>query len=194
MPPPTSVPQSVLGSAHCSQASISHRALAQSLRLAQVLPVAQRGHVPPPQSTSVSAPFVMPSLQVGPDGWFVVGQRPWVSPCCLWPFTADFETVIVFPWWQSVTLPFFPFLFLVLLLPFPFPPFLARVSPAWRVSSPPRPAPASPRSTSRREGRRLKVWVMTSNLGWFIVFSSLLARVVSGGATCSADTSDIVPA
>src|SRR5215204_5620340 len=141
-----SSPHSVL-LAHVWQVPASQRALAQSLRLAQVLPLAQRGHVSPPQSTSVSLPLVRPSVQVGPDGPVApVGQRPSVSPCCLWPFTADLATVIVFPWWQRVT--FLPFLFLLL----PFPPCLARVSPASRVSSPPRAEPASRRRAVRREG------------------------------------------
>ena len=54
---------------HDWQAFPTHSAFAQSFRLLQVLPLAQRGQVPP-QSTSVSLPFFIPSLQVGPDGGF----------------------------------------------------------------------------------------------------------------------------
>ncbi len=37
----------------------------QSVPTLQSLPLAQGGHVPPPQSTSVSVPFLMLSVQVG---------------------------------------------------------------------------------------------------------------------------------
>jgi hypothetical protein len=43
-----------------------HRALAQSSRSPQCLPLAQRGQLPP-QSTSPSVPFWLPSLHVGGD-------------------------------------------------------------------------------------------------------------------------------
>ena len=39
--------------------------LEQSVPTAQTLPVAHAGQVPPPQSTSVSAPFFAPSVHVG---------------------------------------------------------------------------------------------------------------------------------
>ena len=45
-----------------------HLAVAQSLWLAQVSPTLQRRGQLPPQSTSVSLPFLMPSLQLGPGG------------------------------------------------------------------------------------------------------------------------------
>jgi hypothetical protein len=40
-------------------------ALMQSLPTLHALPFAQDGHIPPPQSMSVSAPFVAPSAHVG---------------------------------------------------------------------------------------------------------------------------------
>jgi hypothetical protein len=39
--------------------------LAQSVAARQPRPSAQRGQVPPPQSTSVSAPFLTPSMHEG---------------------------------------------------------------------------------------------------------------------------------
>ena len=74
MLPSVSVPQSAAATQTAHLVS-TQRPLAQSLRLAQVLLMAQRGHVPPPQSTSVSAPFLTPSVQVGPDGVVAVATQ-----------------------------------------------------------------------------------------------------------------------
>src|SRR4051794_14356102 len=57
--PSLSRPQSVLFT-HTPQALPVQTALAQSLRVEHTLPTAQRMHVPPPQSTSVSLPSLTP--------------------------------------------------------------------------------------------------------------------------------------
>src|SRR3954447_4627909 len=53
--------------AHPSHVPSGHEALTQSLREVHALPVAQRGQLPP-QSISLSSPFLMPSLQLGAGG------------------------------------------------------------------------------------------------------------------------------
>src|SRR5687768_1169820 len=68
-------------------------------------------------------------------------------------------------WDFFLRLRFLPFLCLVL---------TATASDSRRAPRP-RPALVNPRSTSRREGRRLKVRVTTSKLGWFMVFSSFFS-------------------
>jgi hypothetical protein len=51
---------------HCAQTfAMQGDARAQSLMTRQALPAVQAGHVPPPQSTSVSVPFLNPSLHEG---------------------------------------------------------------------------------------------------------------------------------
>jgi hypothetical protein len=52
------------GAAH-SLAGVGQTWLSQSFATAQALPVSQAGQAVPPQSTSVSAPFLMPSVQLG---------------------------------------------------------------------------------------------------------------------------------
>lgn len=64
MPPPVSVPQSVIGFTHVWQVPLTQRALVQSFRVVHALPMPHRGHVPP-QSTSLSLPFLVPSPQLG---------------------------------------------------------------------------------------------------------------------------------
>src|SRR5262245_58389962 len=44
---------------------VQRRPLTQSWLLRHLLPLVQRGQILPPQSTSVSSPFLTPSLQVG---------------------------------------------------------------------------------------------------------------------------------
>jgi hypothetical protein len=62
--PLVSAPQLEGVELHAVHVPLMHKAPAQSLRLTQVFPSAQRGQAPP-QSTSVSLPFLIPSLQVG---------------------------------------------------------------------------------------------------------------------------------
>src|SRR5687768_11772192 len=100
------------------------------------------------------APSLKSESVFGPGHWYVEidpggagadGQAPAVSPCFLWPFTADLATVIVCPLWQSVTLSF-----LCLPLPLPRPPFLASVLPVPSVGRPVKAEPASRRRALRR--------------------------------------------
>jgi hypothetical protein len=86
----TQVPlQGVFPAAQGEQTRSTQFPLVQSRPVMQALPSPQEGQVPPPQSVSDSAPFFMPSLQVGMHcpprhGWSatqVVAQSPqcWVS-------------------------------------------------------------------------------------------------------------------
>jgi hypothetical protein len=59
---------------------VTHVWLWQSEPPAQFLPLMQGGHVPPPQSTSVSDPFLTPSEQVG---W--TQTPPAQAPVQHWP-------------------------------------------------------------------------------------------------------------
>jgi hypothetical protein len=63
---------------HCVQTFATHGAtLAQSVETRQVLPAMQEPHAPPPQSTSVSVPFLNPSLHEGVAQRCVTGlQNP----------------------------------------------------------------------------------------------------------------------
>src|SRR4051794_2504976 len=57
-----------------------HTALAQSPLTTQTLPAAQPGHTPPPQSTSVSRPFFVMSVQLGPAQTFPTQELLTQSP------------------------------------------------------------------------------------------------------------------
>ena len=76
--PVAPVPQSGLP-AHAPHIWPLHNAVAQSFRLEQVLPRAQRGHVPP-QSTSLSVPSLTPFWQ---DGAGAMAWVAWVALCLL---------------------------------------------------------------------------------------------------------------
>src|SRR5262245_29830462 len=58
----------VSGPTHTLQTLFSQRDVLQSAALEQRLPRAQRSHVGPPQSTSLSPPLMSPSLQVASGG------------------------------------------------------------------------------------------------------------------------------
>ena len=68
-------------------------ALAQSLRLRHPLPTAQGGQSGPPQSTSVSRPFLTPSLHVGDRGVRGVALRVQVP---LWQVPSEHSVPFAF--------------------------------------------------------------------------------------------------
>jgi hypothetical protein len=63
-PGPHCVPALVIDASHAVQTLLRQKAVVQSARLLHLLPVVQRGQSGPPQSTSLSLPFLTPSLQV----------------------------------------------------------------------------------------------------------------------------------
>ncbi len=76
--PSVSVPQSSRGMVvHTRHLPTVHKAEAQSWRLAQVCPIAQREQ-DPPQSMSVSVPFLTPSVQETPQMRGVVNRQVWL--------------------------------------------------------------------------------------------------------------------
>lgn len=102
--------------AHSRQVSLAQNAPVQSFRPLQILSFSQRWHEPP-QSISLSLPFLISSPQVGAGGGGGpggggggggdVGQGPRGSPCLRCPFLAFLLTLIVCPSWQRVTFFFF---------------------------------------------------------------------------------------
>jgi hypothetical protein len=137
---------------HDVQTLLMHNAPMQSSRPSQRLPFAQRAQEPP-QSMSLSVPFLIPSLQVGAGscgrGATAMQRPPWhIPPAQPVPSGS-----------VALHLPFLRFLqgghgF-----------FFLAASPGAPLPSP-SPAPTSPRKTSRREGMRLTMRVITPKRVW----------------------------
>jgi hypothetical protein len=106
--PRASEPQSCAG-VQVTQTPPVQVPLMQSLATEQVLPLAQRGQEPP-QSTSVSVPFLMPSEQVGTTGATGAAQTPpWQNPTLhgVPPALAWHVPFLHFlPWFVFLHLPF----------------------------------------------------------------------------------------
>jgi hypothetical protein len=76
LPPPQStsvsapflIPSLQVGAGAAQKPAVQTALATQSPAVAQAFPMAHRPQLPPPQSTSVSAPFLIPSEQVGPGG------------------------------------------------------------------------------------------------------------------------------
>ena len=124
---------------HTLQTPATQREVLQSAAPKQPFPRAQRAQSGPPQSTSVSLPFLMPSAQVGPGGGEGVGGGG--------------EGVggggeVVSGGGEVVP----PRRFLCLPFPRPWPLVLASLEAAPIGSRPPRVTAPSKRSAWRREG------------------------------------------
>jgi hypothetical protein len=114
VPPPQSVsvslpfltPSAQVGAWHVLVVVPVHTPLAQSLPTRQTLADAQVGQVPPPQSTSVSAPFFTTSAQVGVWHTLPVHLPLWQSPLTAQALPLAQSDVQLPPQSMSVSVPF----------------------------------------------------------------------------------------
>jgi hypothetical protein len=150
-PAPHCVPALVVDAVHAVQTLLRQKAVAQSARLLHRWPILQRGQSGPPQSTSLSLPFWIPSLQVAGIGAGGMTTVPPVGSGVVW-----------------LALCFLAFLrhFFLASPSFFLHFFLASWAAVSSVGVPPRSAreaASSPPSAWRREPAAASVFVRVSN-------------------------------